>query len=108
MAQYAQQPMMSTPAGLAQIGAQNSARLSEVQAQVERSSNVIGRLGDRMKLLNERLGSVLRNTSSLAKGSETSPPRPTLVGHATALSNQNDQLDLIDEALNDILDRLEL
>lgn len=86
----------------------NAVRRSEVQEQVERSANLVGRLEDRIKLLNERLSPVLRSTSSMLENGKTSAPRPTLVGHATSLSNHNDQLDVLDTVIADILDRLEL
>jgi hypothetical protein len=82
------------------------ARLSEVQEQVQRGQKLTGRLLERVKMLNERLSSVLSSGSGSQAGADS--PKPTLVGHANALSNHNDQLEMVDLMLSDILDRLEL
>ena|ERR1700677_220322 len=81
-------------------------RLSEVQEQVVRGQKLTERMNDRLKSLYDRLQPVLRQTGSGQLAQEA--PKPTLVGHANALSNHNDQLDMMDSGLADILDRLEL
>ena len=92
---------------------QNSAaapsRQSEVQQQVERSARVVDNMDKKFAMLSNRLDSVLRSMPTLQEGRKEAPvPKPVLVGHATALSNHNDQLERFDEILSDILDRLEL
>ena len=82
------------------------ARLSQVQEQVERGSKIVARLEGKLKSLYDRLSPVLAQTGSSQEGPAT--PRPTLVGHATALSNHNDQLELLDSGMAEILDKLEL
>lgn len=82
-------------------------RQSHVQEQMQRSACVVKSISDRMSLLLERLQPVLRMEP---QGGQTGKdaPKPTLVGHANALSNQSDQLEIIDSYLSSILDRLEL
>ena len=84
-----------------------SARMSQVQEQVVRSQNIMGRIEEKMKSLFDRLNPLLsQNTPDQAGRGEA--PKPMLVGHANALCNHNDQLDSVDAALASILDRLEL
>lgn len=81
-------------------------RLSEVQEQVQRSGNIMEHIEEKFKSLYTRLQPVL-HPEQQSEGKSPSP-KPTLVGHANALSNHNDQLDSLDQALGSILDRLEL
>ena len=80
-------------------------RQTEVQTQVERGQKVTACIGEQLDTLHNRLQPLLRSTSSGQTGAE--PPKPTLVGHAQALSNHNDQLEGMSRSLGDILDRLE-
>ncbi len=96
-----------SPSSMAQQIGGSPVRLSEVQEQVERSSKVTERLQEKFKSLHERLQPVLRSTGS-ANTDRGESPKPTLVGHANALSNHNDQLEMLDAMLGDILDRIEL
>jgi hypothetical protein len=81
-------------------------RLSQVQEQVQRGAKITERLEAKLKSLYERLQPVLAQTGSDANSAGN--PKPTLVGHANALSNHNDQLELLDSGMAEILDRLEL
>lgn len=80
-------------------------RASQVQQQVDRGIAIMARMEEKMKSLYMRLQPVLSDAPPT--GAETNP-KPTLVGHAQALSNHNDQLQALDVAFGDILDRLEL
>lgn len=94
----------------AQIGNQESAqpaKESQVQSEMRRQGRSIERLTDLCGTLHNRLESVLRAV----------PPTPVqtgnkekiaLVGHASALANQSDQLENLCAAVSDVLDRLEL
>lgn len=88
------------------VGTANPSRISEVQEQVQRSSKVTERLQEKFKSLHDRLQPILRSTGTGESRPES--PKPTLVGHANALSNHNDQLEMLDAILGDILDRIEL
>ena len=92
-------------AGLAQTS--NPARMTQVGSEVERSAKLTSMMSEKLSSLYARLQNVLRETSPEAP-EDTASVKPTLVGHAMALSNHNDQLDRIDSGLADILDRLEL
>jgi hypothetical protein len=61
---------------------------------------------EKMKSLYVRLEGVM--VSQGPTGGDEARAKPTLVGHAMALSNHNDQLDRFDAMLGDILDRLEV
>jgi hypothetical protein len=83
------------------------ARPSHVQEQMHRSACVIKSISDRVSLLMERLQPILRVEPQSGQAGKDAP-KPTLVGHANALSNQNDQLEMVDLYVLSILDRLEL
>ena len=90
------------------VGSVGSAgRMSQVQEQVSRGANIVGRMEEKLKTLFDRLGPVLVDVPP-TDAKEAANPRPVLVGHANALSNHNDQLEFIDGALGQIIDRLEL
>jgi hypothetical protein len=95
--------------GLAQGSALNQpvSRMPQVQEQVVRGQNIMGRIEEKMKSLFDRLQPILTQQPTEQAGRGESP-KPMLVGHANALSNHNDQLDSFDTALANILDRLEL
>ena len=78
---------------------------SQVQEQVQRGARILSAIEEKMKALFDRLQPVLQITPS---GQGEANPKPTLVGHAMALSNHNDQLEMIDSQLADILNRIEL
>lgn len=81
-------------------------RVSEVQREVERGNSVTKSLDSRIQLLVNRLNSVLRSVAE--EDANPAQTRPVLVSHANALSNHNDQLEMMDSYLASILDRLEL
>jgi len=80
-------------------------RQSQVQEQVQRGARILSTIEEKMKALFDRLQPVLQITPS---GQGEANPKPTLVGQAMALSNHNDQLEMIDSQLADILNRIEL
>jgi hypothetical protein len=80
-------------------------KMSQVQEQMERAANITEKLLDRVNLLHSRLGPVLRTAP---EGKGQSEAKPTLVGHAMALSNHNDQIGMACACVDDILERLEL
>jgi hypothetical protein len=87
-------------------GQQNEvARLSQVQKEMERAATISEHLLKAVGELRARLSPLLRSTPE-GKGEQSS--KPTLVGHAMALSNHNDQISSALCALTDILERLEL
>lgn len=96
------QTMNPSAAGYAEV----PKRVSEVQREVERGNSVTKSLDSRIQLLGNRLNSVLRSVAE--EGANPAQTRPVLVGHASALSNHNDQLEMMDSYLSSILDRLEL
>src|ERR1700752_4293530 len=96
--------------GLAQGGITgaglNPSRQTEVQSEVERSAKLTSCIEEKMKTLYNEC--VLRTSPPTVGQNEQKSPKPTLVGHAMALSNHNDQLAQFDYVLGDIIDRLEL
>lgn len=84
-----------------------AARLTQVQMEMERGSNVAEVITGRVAKLISRLEPVLRNEPD-TKPMAGTKEGPVLVGHALALSNQNAQLERAAEALEAVLDRLEL
>jgi len=83
-----------------------AARQSHVQSQMERQGSLIGRIAERLGELEARLQPILRSEPP-TPGMEACE-RMSLVGHANALSNQNDQLERVDAVLAGIIDRIEL
>jgi hypothetical protein len=81
-------------------------RLTQVQEQVGRSMRLMASIDERMNSLYVRLQPVLSEAQK--RSGESGTPKPTLVGHAQALSNHNDQLEVFLDSLGDLLDRLEL
>jgi len=96
------------PGGVALQNAE--VRQTHVQTQMERQGSAIMRLTDLIQNLERRLEPVLRGGSPATpdRNGQIKPPQPSLVGHATAISNQNDQLDSLTVAIEGMLDRLEL
>jgi len=109
---YGQQavPQASGLIGGAAQGAQNMpSRMTQVQEQMEIAAKLTACIEEKLKSLYSRLQSVLisgETTSRIEEANKT--PQPVLVGHASALSNHNAQLNQIDQVLAVILDRLEL
>lgn len=95
-------------AGSQDRGYPTEARESHVGKEMNRASRLVEGIAKLTVQIGDRLNPVLRNEPSQAGIQNEKQPRPTLVGHANALSSQNDQLQLIQDALAGILDRLEL
>jgi hypothetical protein len=81
------------------------ARVSQVQEQMERAATISEHLLKVVGELRARLSPLLR---SIPEGKGEQGSKPTLVGHAMALSNHNDQISAALCGVTDILERLEL
>lgn len=84
------------------------ARPTHVQGQMQRSQVIVESLESKLKSLFNRLEPLLRPVPPTATENNKQEIRPSLVGHANALSNHNDQLERMDQALSELLDRIEL
>ena len=82
-----------------------NARQSQVQSEISRSGKLIEALGQQIANLHGRLQPVLRDCPTAPTGK---PDKAVLVGHAMAISNQNDQLESLCSEVTSILETMEL
>src|SRR6185312_6124043 len=85
-----------------------AARQGHVQSQMERQGSLIGHIAERLGELEARLQPILRSEPQPPTSGMEGCEKMLLVGHANALSNQNDQLERVDAVLAGIIDRIEL
>jgi hypothetical protein len=97
--------MQGLPQTVNQSGSQ---RESHVGSQMSRQGHLIEKLSSGMDSLESRLSSILRGIPPSPSQPSNKEPKAVLVGHAEAISNQNDQLEHAVEQLFQILERLEL
>jgi len=86
-----------------------TARESHVGSQMGRQGQLVEEMANAISVLESRLQSVLRSTPPQpGTGAQMGKEPIQLVGHAAAISNQNDQLQNLIHSVSDIIDRLEL
>lgn len=93
--------------GAVQNQREQPSRESHVGSQMSRQGKIIQTLHEQFSTLEQRLQPVLRSTPPNTTG-QSGQEKPSLVGHAMALSNQNDQLENLSIFMSDILERLEI
>lgn len=87
----------------------NESRETHVQSQMNRQGESILSLTNLAETLERRLAPVLRDIPPApTQGTQNASIKPSLVGHAQAISNQTDQLEMLRQQLSMVLDRLEL
>jgi len=84
-----------------------AARETQVQSQMGRQGELLSKICATVDVLSGRLQPVLRDIPP-SPANDSVKGQLALVGHAIALSNQNDQLENLQRRLADIVDRLEL
>lgn len=103
----AQLQTKSTVSYAGQPAPDTGARNSHVQQEMLRKSHLIDDLAKQASMLEQRLEPILRDNNSV-EGPDATKERIALVGHAMAISNQNDQLERLSSQLESIINRIEL
>ena len=80
---------------------------TQVQSEVSRSGNLIEELTRNFKILEDKLSPILRDAPNSPQGKLNSE-KMILVGHAMAISNQNDQIESLCAEVEGLISRLEL
>lgn len=83
-------------------------RSGQVSNEMERGAQMVQRIETYVSELHTRLEPILQSKPIGSDKPPASSPRPSLVGHATALQNHNDQLERIADELQWICSGIEL
>ena len=82
-------------------------RETQVQSEMGRQGQLVEKLYVGIQIIEGRLQPVLRDQPPAIKGTDEKA-KMALVGHASAISNQNDQLENLVREVQEIIERLEL